>query len=94
MADGHGVLAVVQVTLAEVEVGVQQPERVVVAAGITGHAAQGKDGIHVVAPHEQTVGTTCPGGIEQGVVRQTLVMGYQFVSGTQEARLVAHHFVA
>ena len=90
VAGGHGILAVAQVALTEVEVGVQQPERVVVAAGIVGHAAQGKDGVHVVAPHEQAVGAARPGGIEQGVVGLCLVVGYQLVGGTQEARLVAH----
>lgn len=90
VAGGHRVLAVAQVALAEVEVGVQQPERVVVAAGIVGHAAQGKDGFHVVAPHQQAVGTAGPGGIEQRIVGLRLVVGYQPVGSTQEARLVAH----
>ena len=94
VAGGHGVLAVAQVALAKVEVGVQQPERVVVAAGIVGHAAQGKDGIHVVAPHEQAVGAARPGGIEQGVVGLCLGVGYQPVGSAQEARLVARHLAA
>lgn len=91
VAGGHRVLAVTQVALAKVEVGVYLTEGMMMVAGIVGHAAQGKDGIHVVAPHEQAVGAARPGGIEQRIVGLRLVVGYQPVGSTQEARLVARH---